>query len=122
MARLYERRTDKPVPTLFQSVAGSGPRIDMNALQRNARTLPTDPAKQNALWYRGSTYPAATARSTRQHAWDISTQRPSYMPVCLNSGRRMELLVDRRSCIAELLFAAVIGPGNSYRNNALLRV
>lgn len=42
--------------------------------------------------------------------------------VCLNSGRRMELLVDRRSCIAELLFAAVIGPGNSYRNNALLRV
>jgi hypothetical protein len=37
---------------VFTKYSPADPRIDMDALQRNVGTLPTDPNTQNAVWYR----------------------------------------------------------------------
>lgn len=52
-ARLVYMRWRDPLPgsVAFTRLGPKDPRVDMKALTRRLRTLPTDAARQNAVWY-----------------------------------------------------------------------
>jgi Na+(H+)/acetate symporter ActP len=52
-ARLVHMKWRDPLPgsAAFTRLGPKDPRVDMQALTRRLRTLPTDPARQNAVWY-----------------------------------------------------------------------
>jgi len=53
-ARIVFMRWDDPLPgsEAFSRYADTDPRVDMETLNREHGTLPTDPRQQNSLWYR----------------------------------------------------------------------
>jgi hypothetical protein len=52
-ARLVYMRWRDPLPgaAAFSRLGPKDPRVDMRALTRRLRTLPTEPERQNAVWY-----------------------------------------------------------------------